>query len=35
MAGCCEHGDEISGSINAGQLLAFQEGVCCMQLESK
>ena len=30
MAGCCEHGDEHSVSINAEKLLAIQEGVCSM-----
>jgi hypothetical protein len=25
MAGCCEHGDEFSGSIKCGQLLISEE----------
>jgi hypothetical protein len=41
VAGCCEHGDEPSGSIKCGEfpdylsvLLASQEGLCSMELVS-
>jgi hypothetical protein len=41
MAGSCEHGNEPSGSIKCGEfsdtlsvILAFQEGLCSMELVS-
>jgi len=42
MAGTCEYGDEISGSIKCGEMLdylqnklASQEGLCTMEYVSK
>ena len=38
MAGCCEYGDEPSGSIKCGEfledVLASQEGLCPVELVS-
>jgi hypothetical protein len=31
VAGCCKRRNEVSGSINAGIILASQEDLCCVQ----